>query len=147
MTATEPALETTAPDVSALQEQFRSIVIPAAAKFLQEEISANELRDLWRPYYFETFHAYDLTVEHSWRVASGSDGVMEESYPTADPAHVAPLSHFPVSIAHNNLDRLIEVMAVELGENTIGATKLRERRIDFAHMIDHLDELMAFLAG
>lgn len=147
MTATEPALETTAPDVSALQEQYRAVVIPAAAKFLQEEISANELREQWRPYYFETFHAYDLTVEHSWRVASGSDGVVEESYPTADPAHEAPLSHFPVSIAHNNLDRLIEVMAVELGENTIGATKLRERRIDFAHMIDHLDELMAFLAN
>ena len=146
MTATEPQLATTAPDVRALQEQYRKIVIPAAAKFLQEEISANELRDLWRPYYFETFHAYDLTVEQAWRESSGSDGVIEESYPTADPKHETALSHFPVSIAHNNLDRLIEVLAVELGENTIGATKLRERRIDFAHMIDHLDELMAFLA-
>jgi len=57
-----------------------------------------------------------------------------------------PLAHFPVSIAHNNLDRLIEVFVAELGDQTAGHTEISERMVDFAHMIERLEALMASLA-
>jgi len=85
-------------------------------------------------------------VEQAWRQASRSQGLLETGNPSADPKFEIPLMHFPVSVAHNNLDRLIEVLAIELGNRTVDETSLRERKVDFAHMIDRLDALMAFLA-
>ncbi|HEU5160903.1 MAG TPA: hypothetical protein VFU43_28155 [Streptosporangiaceae bacterium] len=133
------------PDIRALLTEYRDAVVPAAVDFLEERISANELRELWLPYYYGPFHGYDLTVERSWREASGYDGGLQPGMPTADPRFEVPLRHFPVSNAHNNLDRLIEVLAIELGDKTIAHTEMRERKIDLAHMIDRLDALMASL--
>src|SRR5262249_28461265 len=104
-------------------------------------------KELWRPYYYGPFRHYDLTVERSWRQVSGSDGRLESGIPTADPRYKVPLTHFPVSTAHNNLDRLIEVLAIELGGQTIAKTEIREGKVDFAPIVDRLDALMASLAG
>jgi hypothetical protein len=144
MTVTDSAL-VAVPDVRSILSQYREVVVPAAAEFVEGDISANQLRDRWRPYYFDTFHSYDLMVEQAWRQASGSQGLLESGNPSADPKFEIPLMHFPVSVAHNNLDRLIEVLAIELGDRAVDATPLRERKVDFAHMIDRLDALMAFL--
>jgi hypothetical protein len=146
MMVTDSALKVAPPDVKSLLRQYREVVVPAAAEFLEADISASRLRDRWRPYYFDTFHSYDLTVEQAWRQASRSQGLLETGNPSADPKFEIPLMHFPVSVAHNNLDRLIEVLAIELGNRTVDETSLRERKVDFAHMIDRLDALMAFLA-
>jgi hypothetical protein len=137
---------TTAPDVTRLAEKFHAMVHPAARDFLKRKITANELRQLWRPYYYDVFHPFDLAVEHTWRDATDSDGGLESGPPQADPANEMPLKLFPVSIAHNNLDRLIDVLAVELGDRTAEATGIPERIVDFAHVIDSLDHLMASLA-
>jgi hypothetical protein len=147
MTMTDHPVQTGPPDTGPLLAEYRSVVVPAAGEFLQNRISARDLRERWRPYYFEAFRRYDLTVEHSWRQASGSDGRIETGPPTADPGHTVPLAHFPVSIAHNNLDRLIEVLVAELGDQTAAHTEIRERQADFSHMIDRLDALMASLAS
>ncbi|GAA2079505.1 hypothetical protein [Actinomadura alba] len=144
MTTDAPA-ETGAPDVRSLLAKYREVVVPAAVNFLGERTSANELRELWRPYYNGEFYNYDLTVERSWRQASGSDGRLESGTPEADPKHEVPLKHFPVSTAHNNMDRLIEVLAIELGDQTIAKTEIRERKVDLAHIVDRLDALMASL--
>jgi hypothetical protein len=144
---TESAAKTVSPDVRSLVTEYREAVVPAAVDFLEEKISANELRERWRPYYYEAFRRYDLMVERSWRQASGSDGRLESGTPEADPKHEVPLTHFPVSTAHNNLDRLIEVLAIELGDQTIAKTEIRERKVDFAHVIDKLDALMVSLAA
>lgn len=144
MTTDAPA-GTGAPDVRSLLAGYREAVVPAAVDFLEERISANELREIWRSYYYDVFSGYDLTVERSWRQASGSDGRLESGTPEADPRHEVPLRHFPVSTAHNNIDRLIEVLAIELGDQTIARTEIRERKVDFAHIVDRLDALMASL--
>jgi hypothetical protein len=147
MTVTDNPVQASPPDTGPLMAEFRGVVVPAAAAFLENRISARELRERWRPYYFDTFHRYDLTVERSWRQASGSDGRIESGPPTADPRFTIPLAHFPVSIAHNNLDRLIEVLVAELGDQTAEHTGIRERLVDFMHIIDGLDTLMGSLAA
>ncbi|MET8989402.1 hypothetical protein ACBR40_14780 [Nonomuraea sp. AD125B] len=144
MTVADRAL-TTSPDVGLLLKEYREQFIPAAVDYLERRISANELRRRWKPHYLGTFHAYDLTVEQAWRASSGSTGRLEAGGPPADPAHEIPLAHFPVSVAYNNLDRLIEVLAIELGDHTVDTTRLRERTVDFAHVIESLDVLMASL--
>ncbi|MBT2212741.1 MULTISPECIES: hypothetical protein [Actinomadura] len=141
------ALDATAPpDIDRLVSEFRATVLPSARDFLKKKISANELRRVWRPYYYDVFHPYDLSVERAWRSVAGSEGRLESGPPQADPAHELPLLHFPVSIAHNNFDRLIEVLAVELGDGTVEATGIPERIVDFAHVVDALYELMTSLA-
>jgi hypothetical protein len=148
MTALHPTPPaTTSPDVARLAGEFTATVLPAAKDFLKRKISANVLRDLWRPYYYDVFHHFDLTVESSWRGATDTDGRLESGPPAADSAHEVPLKLFPVSIAHNNLDRLIEVLAGELGDHTAEATKIPERIVDFAHVVDALNELLASLTA
>ena len=136
-----------APDIHALLEQYRKVALPAAAAFVREEISANQLKERWQPYYYGTFHDYDLTVERAWRRSTGTDGSLESGTPQSDPRHTVPLSHFPVSTAHNNLDRLIEVLAIELGDRTVSQIAAQERKVDFAHMVDELESLMVSLDG
>src|SRR3954469_10257486 len=103
------------PDVRPLLAGYREAVVPAAVDFLERRISADELRERWREHYFGAFRDYDRAVERAWREASGSDGRRESGGPEADPGHAVPLAHFPVSNAHNNIDRLVEVLAIELG--------------------------------
>ncbi|GGK76543.1 hypothetical protein Ppa06_39190 [Planomonospora parontospora subsp. parontospora] len=146
MTIADSQLSTASPDVRPLLADYREQFVPAAVDYLERRISANELRRRWKPHYLGPFHAYDLTVERAWRETSGSTGVLESGAPPADPRFATPLQHFPVSIAYNNLDRLIEVLAIELGDRTVDQTKIRERTVDFAHVIDSLDALMASLA-
>ncbi|WP_433381160.1 hypothetical protein [Streptosporangium sp. CA-115845] len=145
MTIADRALSTTSPDVGPLLEEYREQFIPVAMDYLERRISANELRRLWKPHYLGPFHQYDLTVEQAWRQESGSTGRLESGGPPADPHYETPLAHFPVSVAYNNLDRLIEVLAIELGDQTVDKTRIRERTVDFAHVIDSLDALMASL--
>jgi hypothetical protein len=147
MTMTDHHIQASTPDTGPLLAEYRRTVIPAAASFLDGRITASQLRETWRRYYFEAFHRYDLTVEKSWRQASGTDGRIETGPPTADPRYTTPLAHFPVSIAHNNLDRLIEVLAAELGDQTAADTHIHERLVDYAHITDRLDTLMASLAS
>ncbi len=147
MTMTDHHVQTGPPDTGPLLAEFRRIVTPAATAFLENQITARELRNRWRPYYFEAFRRYDITVEQSWRQTSGTDGRIETGPPTAGPECAVPLTHFPVSIAHNNLDRLIEVLTAELGDQTAAYTEIRERMVDLTHIIDRLDTLMASLAA
>jgi len=137
---------TTSPDVVHLADEFRTSVLPVTKEFLEKKISANELRAAWRPYYYDVFHPFDLSVEQAWRRVSDSTGRLEFGPPQADPSHELPLLLFPVSIAHNNFDRLIEVLAVELGDQTVEATKIPERIVDFAHVVDALNHLLTSLA-
>jgi len=146
MTTDAPA-GTGTPDVRSLLTKYREALVPAAVDFLEERISANDLRDIWRRYYSDDFYQYDLEVERSWREVSGSDGRLESGTPAADPRYEVPLKHFPVSTAHNNIDRLIEVLAIELGDDTIAKTEIPERKVDFAHIVDRLDALMASLVA
>ncbi|GAA0565859.1 hypothetical protein [Actinomadura livida] len=145
MTMTAPQVQAGPPDIGPLLAEYRATVIPATAEFLDDAITATQLRDRWRPYYFDAFRRYDLTVERSWREASGTDGRIDSGPPTADPRLTTPLTHFPVSIAHNNLDRLIEVLAVELGDRTAEHTEIHERLVDYAHMVSGLTKLMESL--
>jgi len=147
MTMTDPSVQAGPPDTGPLLAEYSAIVIPAAADFLDNRITATQLRDRWREYYFDAFRRYDLTVERSWRQASGTDGRIDSGPPTADPRLTTPLSHFPVSIAHNNLDRLIEVLAAELGDQTAEHTEIHERLVDYAHIVKELNTLMASLAA
>ena len=137
---------TTSPDVAHLANEFRTVVLPLARDFLEKKISAEGLRQAWRPYYYDVFHPFDSSVEQAWRRTSDSDGGLESGPPQADPAHELPLLFFPVSIAHNNFDRLIEVLAVELGDRTVEETTTPERIVDFAHVVDALNQLMTSLA-
>lgn len=137
---------TTSPDVVRLADEFRATVLPVARDFLKKKISANALREAWRPYYYDLFHPFDLGIEQAWRRVSDSTGRLESGPPQADPAHELPLLLFPVSIAHNNFDRLIEVLAVELGDQTVEATGTPERIVDFAHVVDALNQLLTSLA-
>ena len=82
---TDDLVQTGSPDTGPLLAEFRGVVAPASVDFLENRISAQELRERWRPYYFEAFHHYDLAVEQSWRQASGSTGRIESGPPTADP--------------------------------------------------------------
>ncbi|MCO5998049.1 hypothetical protein [Actinoallomurus rhizosphaericola] len=147
MTVTDQGVQTDGPDTGPLLAEYRAIVVPAAAEFLDNRISADQLRERWRNYYFDAFRRYDLTVERSWREASGSDGRITSGPPTADPQLTTPLSHFPVSIAHNNLDRLIEVLVAELGDQTAEHTQIHERLVDYATIVSELEALMASLAA
>ena len=133
---------TTSPDVARLAGEFESRFLPVSWDFLADKVSANDLRRAWAPYYYDVFHPFDLAVEHAWRVAAHSEGKVESGPPQADPAHELPLRLFPVSIAHNNLDRLVEVLAVELGDQTVVASRIPERIVDFAHVVDALHRLM-----
>jgi hypothetical protein len=146
MTVTDREVQAGPPNTGPLLADYRSIVIPAAAAFLDNRITATQLRDRWRQYYFDAFRRYDLTVERSWREASGTDGRIDSGPPTANPTLTTPLTHFPVSIAHNNLDRLIEVLAAELGDQTAAQTHIHERLVDYAHIVNELETLMASLA-
>ena len=107
--------------------------------------SGNQLRLAWRPYYDDIFQSFDRTVEQAWRHAAGSDGSVESGPPQADPTLEGPLSLFPVSVGHNNLDRLVEVLAVELGDRTASELSVPERLIDLAHVVDALHQLLSSL--
>jgi hypothetical protein len=137
----------TALDVASLTREFRSTLLPAVGTFLANKSSANELRQAWRPYYYDVFHPFDRAVEQAWRRVAGSDGSVESGPPQADPAHELPLRLFPVSVAHNNLDRLVEVLAVELGDRTASDGSVPERIVDLAHVVDALHQLMTSLAA
>jgi hypothetical protein len=147
MTMTDPHVHAAPPDTRPLLAAYRDTVVPAAAQFLDNTLTAAELRDTWHHYYLEAFHPYDLTVEAAWRHATGTDGTIETGPPTADPQLTTPLAHFPVSIAHNNLDRLTEVLNAELGNTTASHTHTPERLTDYAHTINRLHTLMTSLAG
>lgn len=142
----ENAVGTTSPDAGALLASYLDVVVPAAAAFVREEISANELKERWQPYYYESFREYDLAVERAWRQSTDTNGSLESGTPQADPRHEVPLSHFPVSTAHNNLDRLIEVLAIELRDRTVAELGPQERKVDFVHMVGELGALMSSLA-
>ena len=137
---------TVLPDVHSLIAEYRTVVVPAVVDFLDGKVSANQFKDRWQPYYYETFAEYDRAVERSWRMSTGTDGRLESGTPEADPKHEVPLKHFPVSTAHNNLDRLIEVLAIELGDETVTKIAATERRVDLAHMVQELEGLMSSLA-
>jgi hypothetical protein len=147
MTVVESPLSTLPRDVAALLARYRETIMPVARGYLDAKVSGNELRTCWKPYYFGAFHRYDLTVERAWREATGTDGGIEAGSPLADPTYEMPLKHFPVSVAHNNLDRLVEVLAIELGDRTVEAAQIRERTTDFAHIVEGLESLMESLAG
>jgi hypothetical protein len=135
----------TMPDVASLTREFRSRFLSVVETFAMDKTSGNELRAAWRPYYDDVFQSFDRTVEQAWRNAAGSDGSVEPGSPYADLSLTAPLSVFPVSIGHNNLDRLVEVIAVELGDRTASELSVPERLIDLAHVVDALHQLMSSL--
>lgn len=139
----------TAPDLdtSILLAEYRASVLPAAADFVRGRSSARELRDIWLPYFQGPFLAYEMAVQYAWRQAYGPDHGIEPGPPIADPAYADQLRYFPVTIAHNNLERLVDVLAVQVGEKTAASAKLPERIIDFAYVIDALDALMESLAA
>ena len=134
-----------APDVAGLTKEFGATFLPAVADFVTSKISARRLREVWQPYYSGVFHDFDRSVEQAWRRVAASDGRMESGPPQADPAHEEALRLFPVSVAHNNLDRLVEVLAVEFGDGTASDGPLPERIVDLAHVVDALNRLMASL--
>jgi len=135
-----------APDIAGLTQEFRSTFLLAVVDFLGDKSSATELREAWRPYYFDVFHEFDRSLERAWRREAASDGGVESGPPHADAAHEEEaLRLFPVSVAHNNLDRLVEVLAVEVGDGNAADCHLPERIVDLAHMVDALNRLMASL--
>jgi hypothetical protein len=139
----------TAPDLdtSRLLAEYRATVLPAAAEFVRGRISAQGLRDIWLPYFQGPFLKYEMAVQDAWRHAYGPDRGIEPGPPIADPAYADQLRYFPVTIAHNNLERLVDVLAVQLGQETAASAKLPERIIDFAYVIDALDALMESLSA
>ncbi|MFD6159890.1 hypothetical protein ACFWF7_36325 [Nocardia sp. NPDC060256] len=134
-------------DTTALLADYRATVVPAAADFVRGNTSARALREKWLPYFRGPFLQYEIAVQDAWREAYGPDQGIEPGPPTADPAYAEQLRYFPVTITHNNLERLVDVLSVELGENTAGSTRLPERIIDFAYVIDALDSLLESLAA
>ncbi|MFJ6676979.1 hypothetical protein ACIQMJ_38270 [Actinosynnema sp. NPDC091369] len=132
-------------DTAALLDAYRAQITPAAKAFVEGRMSANELRSRWLPYFQGPFTEYELAVQAAWRDAYGPDHGIEPGPPHADPAYAEQLKHFPVTISHNNLERLVDVLAVELGDRTASATVTPERVIDFAYVIDALDRFMASL--
>ena len=146
MTATaEYSANATTLNTAALLDAYRSEVTPAARAFVEGRLSANELRQRWLLYFQGAFLEYELSVQAAWRTAFGPDKGIEPGPPHADPAYAEQLRHFPVTITHNNLERLVDVLAVELGDKTAGETVTPERIIDFAYVIDALDSFMASL--
>lgn len=133
------------PDVAGLAREFGAAVFPAVSDFLANKRSAEQLRRTWCRYYDEAFQPFDRSLERTWRRVAGSDGGVEPGPPQADPALLQPLRLFPVSVAHNNLDRLVEVLAVELGDRTADAGSVPERIVDLAHVVDALNRLMTSL--
>lgn len=145
MTATAESSNATELDTAALLDAYRAEVTPAAKAFVEGRMSANELRQRWLPYFQGAFLEYELSVQAAWRAAYGPDHGIEPGPPNADPAYADQLKHFPVTISHNNLERLVDVLAVELGDKSASATVTPERIIDFAYVIDALDRFMASL--
>lgn len=133
-------------DTTALLEEYRSKVVPAATEFVRGRMSARDLRAVWLPYFRGSFLGYERAVQEAWRAAYGPDRGIEPGPPLADPKYADQLRYFPVTISHNNLERLIDVLEVELDDRTAGATKLPERIIDFAYVIDALEGLMQSLS-
>lgn len=134
-------------DTTALLEEYRSTVVPAATEFVRGRMSARALREIWLPYFQGSFLTYERAVQTAWRAAYGPDHGIEPGPPLADPKYADQLRYFPVTIAHNNLERLIDVLAIELEQQTASATNLPERIIDFAYVIDALEGLMASLSN
>ena len=132
-------------DTGALLSAYRSSVTPAAKDFIECRISANELRERWLAYFRGSFLVYEIAVHDAWRSSFGPDRGIEPGPPHADPKFIETLRVFPVTISHNNLERLIDVLAVELGDRTADAIGLRERLVDFAFVVDELDRLMSTL--
>lgn len=146
MTATVETSKDLSSRTSVLLDAWRTTVTPAAKAFVENRISAKELRQQWLPYFEGPFLEYELAVQRAWREAFGPDRGIEPGPPNADPAYAEQLKYFPVTISHNNLERLVDVLAVELGDRRAGATVTPERIIDFAFVIDALDNFMASLA-
>ncbi|QFZ18313.1 hypothetical protein [Saccharothrix syringae] len=143
MTATaEPSAAAPELDTAGLLAAYRRDFTPAAKAFVEGGISARELRERWLPYFRGPFLDYELSVQAAWRAAHGPDRGIEPGPPDADPAHAEQLRHFPVTISHNNLERLVDVLAVELGDRTAADTVTPERVLDLAHVVDALDRLM-----
>lgn len=141
------AVETrTTPDIAGLAQAFQARFLPAAEAFVAGDCSANDLKKAWEPYYNGIFQSFDREVEQEWRHTTSSRGTVESGPPAADPTHALPLSLFPVSVAHNNLDRLVEVLAVELGDGNADGC-LPERLVDLAHVVDALHQLLSSLAA
>ncbi|WP_328349214.1 hypothetical protein OG800_48525 [Streptomyces sp. NBC_00445] len=134
-------------DTTALLEEYRSQVVPAATEFVRGRMPARDLREVWLPYFQGSFLTYERAVQEAWRAAYGPDHGIEPGPPLADPKYADQLRYFPVTISHNNLERLIDVLAVELEGRTAGSTALPERIIDFAYVIDALEGLMQSLAN
>jgi hypothetical protein len=134
-----------APDIRGLMKEFRADFLPAVSDFLTNRITATRLREVWRPYYAGAFEDFDRAVEQSWRRVAASDGRVEAGPPQTDPAQEEALRLFPVSVAHNNLDRLVEVLAVELADGVASDGHLPERIVDLAHVVDALNRLMTSL--
>ncbi|HZB33970.1 MAG TPA: hypothetical protein VE465_27660 [Streptosporangiaceae bacterium] len=146
MTIAESPLSALPRDLHSLLTEYRQTILPTAQAYLGSKVSANQLRGQWKPYYFGSFHSYAITVERAWREATGTDGSLESGAPWADPVYEVPLKHFPVCVAHNNLDRLVEVLAAELGEQTADKAEIQERTGDLAQTVEALDSLMESLA-
>ena len=145
MTTTAGSNRTTNLGTTELLDAYRTMVTPAARLFVEGRISANELRRRWLPYFQGPFLEYELAVHTAWRDALGPDRGIEPGPPHADPEYAEQLRHFPVTISHNNLERLVDVLAIELGDKPASATVTPERIIDFAYVIDALDKFMASL--
>jgi len=146
MTATVESSKELSSRTAALLDDYRMTVTPAAKAFVEGRISAKELRQQWLPYFEGPFLEYELAVQSAWREAFGPDRGIEPGPPHADPVYAEQLKYFPVTISHNNLERLVDVLAVELGDRRAGATVTPERIIDFAFVIDAMDNFMASLA-
>lgn len=132
-------------DTGRLLETYRASVTPAAKKFVEGKSSASELRTVWLEYFRGDFLAYEMAVHDAWREAFGPDRGVAAGTPLAGPEYAEVLRHFPVTIAHNNLERLVDVLQVQLGDSSVRETPTPERIIDFAYVIDELDRLMQSL--
>lgn len=133
-------------DTSYLLEAYRDSVSPAAIKFVQGLLSASEFREIWLGYFRREFLAYEMSVQDAWRASFGPDGGVAPGAPFADPAYAEVLRHFPVTIGHNNLERLVDVLDVQLNGAGAGETTTPERIVDLAFVVDELDRLMTSLA-
>src|SRR5690625_7175435 len=97
-------------DTAALLEEYRSKVVPAAAAFVRDRMSARELREIWLPYFRGSFLAYERAVQEAWRGAYGPDHGTEPGPPMADPKYADQLRYFQSTLSPNNPARLISVL-------------------------------------
>ena len=121
---------------------YRDTVVPASKKFARGAIAANELRAAWLPYFQGEFLDYENALQRAWRAADGPERGVEVGSPCAGEEFAPILQQFPIAIAHNNLERLIDVLSVQLGDNTADKSNTPERVVDLAYIIDALEELM-----